>query len=449
MSNMKVSILGTGYVGLVTAVGLANTGKEVNCLDIDEEKISLINRGISPIYEPGLDELLLKNKDKITAARSTDKILQESDVIIIAVGTPFDGFEIDLTQIIDASVEIGRALKESNRFHVVVVKSTVVPETTNTVVKKLVLENSGKKEGEIGFAMNPEFLREGNAVEDFMKPDRIVIGADGERTEKTLRTLYDGFEDTKIMITNPTTAETIKYTANSYLALTISFANEIARICETLSGVDSEEVFKGVILDKRISPLVQGKRIVPQLTSYLRAGIGFGGSCFPKDVLAFRSFAEKQDLDPLLLKSLLKVNESQLLHVYRNSIDRLGKKPSQISILGTAFKPGTDDIRESPGIKLAELALKEGVKVVVHDYIALENTREKFGDKIYYESDPLSALRGSDLIFLTTIWDQYLEFSDDEYENQMEPGSIFVDTRSHFKKRDQKKWRIRVGYNTS
>lgn len=442
---MKIAILGTGYVGLVTGVGLANTGKHVICIDKDVEKVKKIEQGISPIYEPGLDELLASNQSRITVTTDTRQAVQNADVIIIAVGTPFDGEEIDLTYIKQASKEIGQAIKGTDGYKVVVVKSTVIPETTETVVKPIVLEQSGKSEDEVGFAMNPEFLREGNAVEDFIEPDRIVLGVSSENAEQMLREVYSGYPNTPLLITNPTTAEVIKYTANSLLALTISYSNEIARICEHLPGVDSEQVFEGVLLDKRFTPRIDGKRIVPQYSTYLRAGIGFGGSCFPKDVKAFHAFANKKGIHSALLGGLLEINSSQLTHVFSLGVNNHRGKPQKIAILGMAFKPNTDDIRESPGVKLAQMALDQHFEVVVHDYIALDNTKAHFGSNVEYSNDPLEAIRDADLVYVTTIWDQYKEYSDEDYRSNMKEDALMIDTRSHFKNRENKPWRIRIG----
>ncbi len=442
---MKIAIFGTGYVGLVSAIGLANTGKKVVCIDNDIEKVNKIKNGIAPIYEPGLNELLANNKELLEVTSDANKAIKVSDVIVIAVGTPFDGRHIDLSYIKQAAKEIGQAIKDINKYRVVVVKSTVVPETTMGVVKPIVLEYSGKNEAEVGFAMNPEFLKEGSAVVDFINPDRIVLGVSSKRVENILRKVYDGFGNSTIFVTNPTTAEMIKYTANSFLALTISYANEIARICETLPGVDSEEVFKGVILDKRFSPLIGEKRITPQLATYLRAGIGFGGSCFPKDVKALHAFSADFKVDGKLLEGLLYINETQLKHVFKIGINNFRGKVKRIAILGTAFKPNTDDIRESPGVKLAQMALDNGIQVSAHDYIALQNTKNLLGTQIEYYENPIEAIKNADVIYVTTIWQQYKTISDKEFEKNMKNNAIMVDTRSLFKERKVKKWRYRVG----
>ncbi|HQU60457.1 MAG TPA: UDP-glucose/GDP-mannose dehydrogenase family protein [Saprospiraceae bacterium] len=442
---MKIAVFGTGYVGLVTAVGLANTGKKVICIDNDLEKVEKIRKGISPIYEPGLDALLLKNLERLAITSNAADAITASDVIIIAVGTPFDGNRIDLSYIRQAAREIGEAIKNTDDYKVVVVKSTVVPDTTMGVVRPIVLEHSGKQEEEVGFCMNPEFLREGNAVEDFLDPDRIVLGVSSPEVEAMMREVYDGYRDSAILITNPTTAEMIKYTANSFLALTISFSNEIARICENLPGVDSEEVFNGVIHDKRFSPIIGKERITPQLASYLRAGVGFGGSCFPKDVKALRSFSKGLKVDGKLLDGLLHINETQLEHVFSMGLKKFSGKARRIAVLGTAFKPNTDDVRESPGVKLAQMALGQGIQVAVQDYVALSNTKALLGAQVEYYDDPLEAVEGADIVFVTTIWPQYLDISEEDFEKHMPEQAIMVDTRSHFKERKAKKWRHRIG----
>ena len=442
---MNLAVFGTGYVGLVSGVCLANTGKKVYCIDINEEKVRKIKEGMSPIYEPGLEDLLKKNKERITPTTDAVSAIKEAEVVMIAVGTPFDGQHIDLSYIRQAAKEIGQALRDTNHYVVVTVKSTVVPGTTMDVVRPIVLEESGKSEDEIGFCMNPEFLREGNAVEDFKEPDRIVLGVTSKKAEEVMRRLYDGFPNTDVMITNPTTAEMVKYTANTLLALNISYANEIARICETLEDVDSEDVFAGVIKDKRISPIVDGKRITPKLTTYLRAGCGFGGSCFPKDVKALASFSRDRMVDGKLLDGLLHINKSQMDHIFKLGLDKYEGEPKKIAILGTAFKPDTDDIRESPGIRLAEFALERGIEVHVQDYKALENTQAEYGDKLQYHEDPLEAVKGADIVYVATIWDDYLKISDEAFEGVMPEGAVMVDCRSLYKNRAEQPWRVRVG----
>jgi UDPglucose 6-dehydrogenase/GDP-mannose 6-dehydrogenase len=446
---MNITFFGTGYVGLVSSVCLAGSGKYVYCVDIDQDKIDQIKDNKPPFHEPGLAELLKTKKQYLHPTMDAREAILNSEVVFLAVGTPFNGSSINLDYIKTAASEIGTLLAEKNKdqFTVVVVKSTVTPGTTENVVKKIVLEKSGKTDDQVGFCMNPEFLREGNAVEDFQQPDRIVLGVSSEKVAEVMKRVYSNFPETDILITNPTTAEMIKYTANSYLALTISYANEIARICETLENVDSEEVFRGVILDKRISPIENGKRITPKLSTYLRAGTGFGGSCFPKDVKALESFAHEKTTDGHILGALLKVNDSQILHTFERGFKNHQGEVKKIAILGTAFKPETDDIRESPGIKLARLALENDIEVNVQDYIALENTEIEFGEKVNYFQDPIEAVQDADLIYITTIWPQYQQISDQVWQENIKEDTIMIDTRSLYKSRENKPWRIRTGYN--
>ena len=442
---MSIAVLGTGYVGLVSAVCLADTGKNVFCIDKDDEKLNMIKKGIAPIFEPGLDVLLKKNRKRIFLTKDLRQAVENSTVIFIAVGTPFDGEHIDLTGIKHAAQEIGQVMRTVKGYRVIAVKSTVVPGTTVNVVKPIVLEHSGKTEHDVGFCMNPEFLREGCAVEDFSKPDRIVLGVTSKRVEEIMREVYSGYPDTDIVITNPSSAEMIKYTANAYLALTISYANEIARICEKVNEVDSEDVFHGVVLDKRISPVIDDKRIFPQLITYLKAGCGFGGSCFPKDVKALAAFEKDINIEGGLLETLLLINAQQVEHVFQTGVRFFNGLLKNITILGTAFKPDTDDIRESPGVKLAQIALDKGYTVSVHDYAALENTRKYFGERVYYYNNPLEAIKDADIIFVATSWNKYLDISDAEFEKKMKDGAIMIDCRSLYKQRVHRSWRKRIG----
>jgi len=442
---MKISVVGCGYVGLVSAAGLADLGHTVFCIDKDPVKIAKLRRGESYIHEDGLEELLAKNGMRIFPGTGLEAAVKASRVIFIAVETPFGGKRIDLAAVRKVAEEIGDALKTARGYRVVVVKSTVIPYTTLDVVRSLVLKRSGKTEKAVGFCMNPEFLREGSAVRDFMNPDRIVFGVTSPKGARIMRQVYAGYRETDIVITNPMTAEMVKYTANAYLALNISFANEIARICEKLDGVDSEEVFRGVVLDKRISPGVGRSRIIPGLAEYLRAGCGFGGSCFPKDVAALASFEKELKVRGGLLEGLLAINQEQVRHIFEMGVKSFKGKAKTIAVLGTAFKPDTDDVRESPGVKLIGLALKRRCRVFAQDYLALENTRRLFGDRINYSGDPLEAAGKADVVFVATRWARYLKISDRDFERRMKKNAVLIDCRSLYKGRPEKPWRRRVG----
>ncbi len=390
---MKISIVGGGYVGLITGACLAETGHEVTIIDIDRKKADAINSGRPPIFEKGLKELLVRHSGKNLSACSDFSPVRDSDVSIICVGTPpaEDG-SADLKYIKSAAESIGEELKDKKEYHVVVVKSTVPPGTTGEVVIPAVRGSSCNNPG-IGFAMNPEFLREGIAVDDFMNPDRIVIGSDDERAGDIIETLYSGF-DAKILRTGLISAEMIKYASNSFLATKISFSNEIGNICKAL-GIDVYEVMEGVGLDHRISPY------------FLNAGCGFGGSCFPKDVSALVHLAKSRGIDPLILESVLKVNEAQPLVMVDMLKDRIGSlKGKQIAVLGLAFKNDTDDIRDSRAIPAIEILLNEGAKVHAYDPMAADNMKEVFRGIIYHKS-AAGALEGAEGCLVMTEWDEF------------------------------------------
>lgn len=442
---MNITVIGCGYVGLVSAAGLADLGHKVFCVDKDPVKIGKLRRGEIYIHEDGLAALIKKNKARIFPTPDLGAAVGSSEVILITVETPFDGRAIDLAAVKQVARQVGRALKNSRGYRVVVVKSTVIPRTTLDVVRILVLKTSGKTADAVGFCMNPEFLREGSAVRDFSDPDRIIFGVTSAKAERIMRKVYAGYRKTDIMVTDPVTAEMIKYTANSYLALTISFANEIARICEKLDGVDSEEVFRGVLLDRRFSPIAAKKRIRPGLAEYLRAGCGFGGSCFPKDVAALASFQKKLRVKGSLLAGLLAVNRGQVRHIFGMGLKCFQGNVKKVAVLGTAFKPDTDDVRESSGIELIRAALRRKLKVSVHDYLALENTKKLFGRGVNYCEDPLVAVKDADVVFVATRWARYLAISDRDFERNMKKNAVLIDCRSLFKGRPEKVWRKRVG----
>ncbi len=416
---MKVSIAGSGYVGLITGVTFSMLGHHVVLVDVIKEKVDAINKGIAPIYEEGLDDILPKliEEGKLRATTDMKEAVNKTDITFIAVGTPSrDDGSIDLRYVESAASDIGKALKDKDSYHVVVVKSTVVPGTTENIVKGIIEKESGKKAGEgFSIAMNPEFLREGVALQDSMHPDRIVLGVMDERAEKTLRELYSGI-DAPVLVTTPTTAEMIKYTSNSSLAMKISFANEIANICDEL-GIDVYEVMKGVGMDHRISPY------------FLNAGAGFGGSCFPKDVKALVSVAKEHGYEPVLLKDVLEINERQPLRMIEIAERYLGDlKGVNVAVLGLSFKPNTDDIRESRAIPLVRELVKRGAHVIGYDPKAMENFRKLFPDIEYAESAE-DALKKADICMIQADWD---EFRDIDYDRL--GLKLIVDGRRTLKK---------------
>lgn len=409
---MKISVIGTGYVGLVSGVCLAEKGHEVICVDVDPTKVDKINRAEPPIHEKGLDELLRKNiGQRLSATTDLMSAVHATDLSLIAVGTPFKGDEIDLTYIRQAAADIGNALKTKSAYHVVVVKSTVVPGTTEDVVLPAVETASGKKAGvDFGVGMNPEFLREGEAIEDFMAPDRIVLGGFDERSTDALAELYSVFEQVEKVRTNPRTAEMIKYTANSLLATMISFSNEIGNLAAALGGIDVAEVMRGVHLDKRLTPILSdGQRVIPGFTTYLEAGCGFGGSCFPKDVKALIAHGKKAGNPMGLLTQVIEVNEHQpakvldLVHQHHPDL-----KGISVAVLGAAFKPGTDDIRESPALPVIDTLCREGASVTVFDPIAVPPLKATFPDhKIHYADTLENAIGSAAVIVIMTRWAEF------------------------------------------
>lgn len=393
---MNVSVIGSGYVGTVTAACFAELGHSVVCIDIDPVKVDMINNGEPPIHEEGLGELLKKHAGRrIGATTDYDKGVMSTDVSFICVGTPSDDQgNIDLSIVRAACQSLGSAMAGKQRYHVVVVKSTVVPETTETVVMPLIETASGMKAGiDFGIVMNPEFLREGKAVYDFMHPDKIVVGAIDQRCGDIVSSLYTGL-DCEIIRTDPKTAEMIKYANNSFLATKISFANEIGNICKQL-GINTYHVMEAVGKDFRISP------------HFLNSGAGFGGSCFPKDVKALIGKANELGYRPRLLETVIQVNDTQPIRMIRLLESRLGDlKGKRIAVLGLAFKNDTDDIRESRSIPVISVLIERGALVTAYDPLASENMKRVY-PYIEYSSTAEQALAGAQGCLVMTEWDEF------------------------------------------
>jgi UDPglucose 6-dehydrogenase len=392
----------------VSGACFAKLGNNVTCVDIDEKKIEEIKSGISPIYEEELDRILSKYKNKIKATTDYRSAINNSDITFICVGTPSkeDG-SIDLTFIKEVTVEIAKVLGEKDNYHLIVVKSTVLPGTTRDVVLPLLEKHSKKKAGkDFGLAMNPEFLREGIAVDDFLNPNRIIIGSYDEESKKFLKTLYKGFS-CPIVETSLSAAEMIKYASNCFLATKISFINEIGNMCKKL-GVDTHEVADGMGLDKRIG------------RAFLDSGIGWGGSCFPKDLHALLAWAKKEKEKSKIIESAIEVNNLQplkLIELLKRHIPNL--KGKTIGVLGLAFKPNTDDIRESRSIPIVEELLREEAHVEVYDPKAMENFKELCPQVEYCSS--AEEVLNSDAILITTKWDEFKKL---DYK-----GKIVIDGR--------------------
>jgi UDPglucose 6-dehydrogenase len=391
---MNLSIVGTGYVGLVTGACFAKLGHSVTCVDIDEEKVQKINQGVSPIYEEGVDNFLTTYKNKIIATTEYTQAIMDTDITFICVGTPsLRNGNIDLTFVKEATKHIATLLKKKERWHLIVVKSTVLPGTTQDIVLPLLEQYSEKKVGkDMGLAMNPEFLKEGVAIQDFLQPDRIVIGCSDEKSRTTLRELYKNFT-CPIVETSLSAAEMIKYASNAFLATKISFINEIGNLCKKLR-IDTYAVAEGMGLDKRIG------------RAFLDSGIGWGGSCFPKDVDALIAWAKEIKEDARIIEATNAVNDDQplkLVKILKKHVPKL--KGSTIGVLGLAFKPDTDDIRESRAIPVVQQLLKEGAVVKVYDPQAMDNFKKLFPQVQYcsFASEALNA----DAVLITTKWDEF------------------------------------------
>jgi UDPglucose 6-dehydrogenase len=429
---MRVSIIGLGYVGLVTGACLADKGHDVLCVDVDNQKVEKINKGIPLIFEKGLEDLLLRRiRKNLFVTTDLYHSVLDSEITLVAVGTPFDGREIDLTYVKEASRQIGIALRDKPGYHAVVVKSTVVTGTTDEVVVPLLAQTSGRKPGiDFGVGMNPEFLTEGQAVSDFMNPDRIVLGANDDRTSQALDELYAPFRNVPKLRTNCRTAEMIKYASNALLATSISFANEIANLCSALGGIDAVDVMKGVHLSHYLSPFAQnGSRIQAPISSFLEAGCGFGGSCLPKDAKALIVQGERIGSPMPLLKAVIDTNQHQHLQIVR-----LLKKHFpllqgvRVSILGLSFKPDTDDMRESPAIPVVKELLRQGAKLKAYDPVANDEARKLFRDDEVTLCEKLDeTLADVDAVVLITRWEQFRAVR--QSLRRLNPEALFVDGR--------------------
>ncbi|MFX1521227.1 MAG: UDP-glucose dehydrogenase family protein [Promethearchaeota archaeon] len=423
MKNKRITMIGTGYVGLVSGVCFAKNGFQITCVDVIKEKIDAINSAQPFLYEKGLDTLLkdVVSNGMLRGTTDTEEAILNSDVAFICVGTPSkENGEMDTVWIESAARDIGRALRKKDDYFVVTAKSTIVPGTTDSVIVGLLEEESGKKAGkDFGVAFCPEFLREGSAIEDFLQPDRVVIGAIDERSYETIHSLFEWVpKGTPILKTDLRTAEMIKYGANSFLATKISFINEISNICEALGVKDVYEVAEGIGLDFRISPY------------FLRAGAGFGGSCFPKDVKAIIAATKKANYDPILLNSVIEVNKRQPLRLISLTKEEIGDDLSgkQFAILGLAFKPDTDDIREAPAIIVIDELLKNNAKIKAYDPEAMNNMKQIFGEKVQFTDSKEAALRDADVCIIVTNWKEFTEMQPNDFKTLMKTP-IVIDGR--------------------
>lgn len=398
---MRIAVVGTGYVGLVTGSCFSEMGVHVTCVDVDENKINGLKQGVIPIYEPGLETLVHKNvrSGRLNFTTRLEDVLNDVDIVFSAVGTPPDeDGSADLKYVLEVARTIGKHL---NHYIVVVTKSTVPVGTARKV--KAVIEEELNKRGEyieFDVASNPEFLKEGNAVKDFMSPDRVVVGVESERARKLMARLYKPFMivSDRLIFTDIPSAEMIKYAANSMLATRISFMNDIANLCE-LVGADVNMVRKGIGSDTRI-----GKK-------FLYAGCGYGGSCFPKDVKALIKTAADNGYQMRVLQAVEDVNADQKLVLYRKLLAYYGSEEAlmgkTVAMWGLAFKPETDDMREAPSLVLIDLLIKAGATVKVYDPVAMYECRRRIGDSVIYAKDLYDAADGADALMLVTEWKEF------------------------------------------
>jgi UDPglucose 6-dehydrogenase len=448
---MRVTVIGTGYVGTVTGACLAYLGHRVTCVDTDLSKIEKLRRGEPPIYEPGLEELIVFANERggINFETEMDSAVRESDVIFIAVGTPpLPSGESNLSYLESAARGIGAAM-DSSRFRVVVNKSTV-PVGSGNLVEALVRDGIGESHPDLpgairfGVASNPEFLREGSAIHDSLYPDRIVVGADGPATLEMMRQLYGALieqqftepsfaprpanllsavREIPLVATTITSAEMIKYSANAFLALKIGFANEMANICERV-GADVTEVMTGIGLDWRIG------------RGFLNAGIGWGGSCFGKDISSLLHTAAEYGYQARILEASLAVNRMQRSAVIQKLQEKLYiLKGRTITLLGLAFKPNTDDLRDAPSLQIAEKLIQMGVRVRVYDPVAMNACREQYPDlRVTYCTDALSAVDRADALVLVTEWPEFASLNLKQLAGRMNQA-VLIDGRNLFQPR--------------
>ncbi|MGE7940063.1 UDP-glucose dehydrogenase family protein [Bacillus paramycoides] len=413
---MNIAIFGTGYVGLVTGVCLSDIGHRVTCIDIDESKVAQMRLGISPIYEPGLNELMSKNisRDRLLFTTDCRQGIKDADVIYIAVGTPQqDDGSANLKYIEQVAMDIAYNLTKDA---IVVIKSTV-PVGTNDYIKKIIQQNL-KADLKINMVSNPEFLREGSAIQDSFYGDRIVIGTDDEKTADIMESLNKPF-NVPVFKTTIRSSEMIKYAANAFLATKISFINEIANICEKLDA-DVEHVANGMGLDKRIG------------TQFLKAGIGYGGSCFPKDTHALIQIAGNVEHDFDLLKAVITVNNNQQNSIVDKVKNILGDiRGKQVAMLGLAFKPNTDDMREAASLVIANHLVELGAKAIAYDPIAAENAKKILPSEVEYVSSIEEAVTNADVAFIVTEWDEIKTFPIEKYIELMKQPIIFDGRNCH------------------
>ena len=414
---MNITMVGTGYVGLVSGTCFSEFGFNVCCVDKDQEKISNLNKDMVPIYEPGLENLIKKNKSagRLTFSNDIDGHIKKSDIVFIAVGTPSrrgDG-HADLSYVYEAAEQIG---KKIDSYTLVVTKSTV-PVGTGLEVKNIIKKVNPNADFDV--VSNPEFLREGNAIQDFLRPDRVVVGFESEKAKKIIASLYKPLFliETPILFTDLKTAELIKYSANAFLALKISYINQMADLCEKI-GADVHDVAKGIGLDKRIG------------NKFLHPGPGYGGSCFPKDTIALVKTANQNNSDISIIDTVVKYNTKRKSEMANKILKKLGNDLTnkKVSILGLSFKPETDDMRDSPSLDIIPILQKNGITISAYDPVAM-NEAKKLLKNTEFSNDLETCLQNSDALVILTEWNQFRGLLPDYLSKYMK-GNILIDLRN-------------------
>lgn len=407
---MKIVVSGTGYVGLVTGACLSHIGHNVICVDVNEEKIKLMKKGISPIYEPGLDEILKEDYESGRLDFTTDykNAYKDADVIFIGVGTPekYDG-SANLKYVYAVAKQIAESVEKDC---LVVIKSTV-PIGTNDKIE-LYIEENLKNDVNVELASNPEFLSQGTAIKDTLQASRIVIGTESESASNILRKVYERF-NLPIVFTNRKSAEMIKYASNDFLALKISFMNEIANICEIV-GANIEDVAKGMSYDPRIGD------------KFLNAGVGYGGSCFPKDTKALHWLAKENGYEIKTIKATIEVNQNQKFRLIEKARQKFETFDGlKMAVLGLTFKPGTDDIREAPSIPNVKILLEEGANIYAYDPVGIDNFKKIYPDGVSYVNSPEEALKDANVAFIFTPWKQIVDIQPSKFKELMKTPIVY------------------------
>ena len=421
---MQISIVGLGFVGLSFASVLGSKGYSVVGVDTDLEKIKIISENRAPFFEPKLNSFLKNALSRsLKISPNIEYALKNSDIIFLTIGTPKSKDDyIDLSMLKKAAKDIGTCLKNIKKKPIIVIKSTVVPGTTNEI-EKVITKASGKKSGkDFSILTNPEFLREGNAINDTLKPHLVVIGGHQKKPMEKLRSFYEKFYGKKVQIilTNSQTAEMIKYANNSFLATKISFINQISSLCQNIPGTNVDDIAKAIGIDPRIG------------SAFLKAG--YGGSCLPKDLSTIIKFSSKIGADPILLKAVEKTNENQIEKILQIIYKKLGNlKDKQIGILGLSFKEDSDDVRESRSIKLIKILLKQKSKIKVHDPKAMNNAKLIFKNKITYSKSISDTINDTDCIIIMTPWREYTKLKNNDFKNMKK--KLVIDTRRIFSKK--------------